>query len=112
MSNPEMKNGLDNELKKVFERQEPPLGFANRVMARIPAAAVSHSGNPASYRGRTRVAPRWLAAAAAACIAVIGTGAWEQHRRQVEGEQAKRELMYALTVASESLQTTKHLLTR
>ena len=42
-------------------------------------------------------------------FAVIGVGAWEQHRRQVEGEKAKQELIYALTVASESLQITKHV---
>ena len=31
---------------------------------------------------------------------------------RVEGEKAKQELIYALTVASESLQTTKQILTR
>jgi hypothetical protein len=45
-------------------------------------------------------------------MAVLGAGAWQQHQRQMQGEKAKQELIYALTVASESLQTTKHIITR
>jgi len=101
MSNIETPNDFENELRRALRRQQPPSGFADRVMARIP----NHRPRPIWHR-------QWLAAAAAACIAVIGSGAWEQHRRQVEGERAKQELIYALTVASESLQTTKHILTR
>ena len=101
MNNLEMPDEFENELRKALQRQEPPLGFTNRVMARIPAKRRQHFWRK-----------QWLATAAAACIAVIGAGAWEQHRRQLEGERAKRELIYALTVASESLQTTKQILTR
>jgi hypothetical protein len=107
MSNIETPNDFENELRRALRRQEPPSGFTDRVMARIP----NRRPQPIWHR-------QWLAAAdatavrAAACIAVIGSGAWEQHRRQVEGERAKQELIYALTVASESLQTTKHILTR
>jgi hypothetical protein len=102
MSNLETPNDFENELRKALRRQEPPSGFTDRVMARIPQRR-SHP----FWQQR-----QWLAAAAAVCIAVIGTGAWEQHRRQIEGERAKQELIYALTVASESIQTTKHILTR
>jgi hypothetical protein len=101
MSNVETPNDFENELRRALRRQEPPSGFTDRVMARIS----NRRPQPIWHR-------QWLAAAAAACIAVIGSGAWEQHRRQVEGERAKQELIYALTVASESLQTTKHILTR
>ena len=97
----ETPNDFENELREALRRQEPPPGFTNRVMARIPPKRVQ------PYWQR-----QWLAAAAAACFAIIGAGAWQQHRRQVEGEQAKRELIYALTVASDSLQTTKQILTR
>ena len=101
MSNIETPNDFENELRRALRRQEPPPGFNDRVMARIP----NRRPKPIWHR-------QWLAVAAAACIAVIGSGAWEQHRRQVEGERARQELIYALTVASESLQTTKHILTR
>jgi hypothetical protein len=94
-------NDLDEQLRNAFRRHEPPDGFVNRVMARIPEKRKQPVWNH-----------QWLAVAAAACVAVVGSGVWEQHRRQAEGEKAKQELIYALTVASETLQTTKHVLTR
>jgi hypothetical protein len=92
---------LHEELREALHRRNPPDGFVDRVMARIPAKPKRQVWNR-----------QWLAVAAAGCIAVVGSGVWEQHRRQVEGQKAKQELMYALTVASESLQTTKHVLTK
>jgi hypothetical protein len=90
---------LEQQLRNAFVRQEPPEGFADRVMERIPA----------SRSGWQR---RWMAVAAAACVAVVGGASWEQHRRENEGERAKQELIYALTIASESLQMTKQIITR
>jgi uncharacterized protein HemX len=101
MSIHEMPPNFDNALKEAFRRQEPPDGFADRVMARIPQKR--------SSGGWRR---QWLAIAASACFGMVGIGAWQQHQRQVEGEKARQQLMYALTVASESLQTTKHIITR
>ena len=75
MSNIETPNDFENELRRALRRQEPALGFTDRVMARIP------NRRPSPFGIR-----QWLAVAAAACIAVVGSGAWEQHRRQVEGE--------------------------
>ena len=95
---------LENALRKAFERRQPPDGFADRVMARLP----ENKPRLASKGWRKE----WLAVAASACMAVIGAGAWQQHQRQVEGEKAKQELIYALTVASESLQMTQTLVTR
>lgn len=92
---------FERDLQAALRRSDPPVGFVDRVMARTP-----DKRQPSQW-GR-----RWLAAAAALFVAVIGTGAWEQHQRRVEGERARRDLIYALTVASESLQTTKHILTR
>jgi hypothetical protein len=92
-------NDLEQQLRQALLRREPPEGFVDRVM----------EGIPAGRRGWQR---HWMAVAAAACIAVVGGASWEQHRRQVEGEQAKQELIYALTVASGSLQVTKDILTR
>ncbi len=101
MSDPQMPENLERDLKEVFRRVEPPLGFTNRVMDRIP---VKQSRPPWKRQ--------WLTAAAAACLAIVGTSAWEARQRQAQGERAKQELIYALTVASQSLETTKHILTR
>ena len=92
---------FEKDLQAALRRSEPPAGFVDRVMARIP-----EKRQPAQW------SRRWFAVAAALLVALIGTGAWEQHERRIEGERASRELIYALTVASESLQTTKHILTR
>ena len=106
MSIQELPPNLDDALKNAFSRQEPPDGFADRVMARIPRQLPKPAAPPSRWKRE------WLAIAASACVAVMGAGAWQQHQRQVEGEKAKQELIYALTIASESLQVTKQLVTR
>ena len=95
-------NELEKDLRTALARREPPAGFTDRVMARVPDRR-----RPAREWHRS-----WLAAAAAAVFAIAGAGAWEQHRKQVEGERAKQELIYALTVASGTLEATKQILTR
>lgn len=90
---------LEQQLQAALARQEPSEGFADRVMERIPA-------------GRRGWQRQWMGIAAAACLAVVGGATWEQHRRQAEGERAKQELIYALTVASESLQATRQIIAR
>ena len=101
-----MPPNLDNALKEAFRRQEAPDGFADRVMARISQQPPKRKSPFGTWKRE------WLAIAASTCMAVLGAGAWQQHQRQIEGEKAKQELMYALTVASESLQVTKQLVTR
>lgn len=73
---------LEDELRRALARQEPPEGFAERVLARRARGA---SG-----------ARRWLAAAAMVVVAAGAAGAWRQHR----GNEAKQEVMLALRLAS------------
>jgi hypothetical protein len=90
---------LENDLKSALARREPPAGFAERVMARVPP---TRKGPATRYT--------WMAAAAAALIAILGGGAYEYQRTQklrVEGERAKAELVFALEIASQKLQHTK-----
>jgi hypothetical protein len=73
---------LEDELRRALAREDPPDGFAERVMVR-----------------RVRVtsgARRWLAAAAMVVVAAGAAGAWRQH----QGYQAKQEMMLALRLAS------------
>jgi hypothetical protein len=98
-------NDIERELRGAFQRREPPPGFADRVMARIPHQMPQPKRRPVWRR-------EWMAVAAAACVAVVGGGAYEQHKRQVEGEKAKQELIYALTVATQSLEFTRSIITR
>lgn len=97
---------LENDLRQALRRQDPPDGFTDRVMARIPQRPVTGDGK------RRWLAKEVLAMAAGVCLAVVGGATWEQHQRQTQGEKARNELIYALTMASETLETTKDILTR
>jgi len=73
---------LEDELRRALAREDPPDGFAERVLARSRRA-------PSSPR-------RWLAAAAMVVVAAGAAGAWREHR----GNQAKQELLLAVRLAS------------
>jgi hypothetical protein len=93
-------NRFDDELRSALSRREPPDGFAERVMARLPGAKRRHNWLPRS----------WMPAAAAVLIAVFGTGSWEYTRvrqERLEAERAKAELIEALELTSVKLQATR-----
>jgi type VI protein secretion system component VasF len=75
---------LEEQLRRALQREDPPEGFADRVIERTHAR---------------RRAPRWLAAAAAVLV-VAGAGygyRWQQ------GEKAKREVLLAFRITSAKL---------
>ncbi|MGA3238481.1 MAG: hypothetical protein ABSG03_19475 [Bryobacteraceae bacterium] len=74
---------LDDELKRAFERQEPPPDFAARTIAR-------------ARRGRALALPRWAAAAAAALV-IAGAGYGYRWR---QGEAAKQQVLLAFRIAA------------
>jgi hypothetical protein len=73
---------LEDELRRALARQDAPVGFAERVLAR--------------GRREPHGARRWLAAAAMVVVAAGAAGAWRQH----QGYEAKREMMLALRLAA------------
>jgi len=78
---------FEEELRSVLHRQEPPAGFAQRVLARTrPKGAARHRN--------------WVAAAIAAGL-LLSLGGFEY--RQYEGRKAKRELVLALEIAGSKL---------
>ena len=75
---------LEEQLRRAFERENPPEGFADRVIERTRAR---------------RAMPRWMAAAAAVLV-LAGAGygyRWQQ------GERAKREVLLAFRITSAKL---------
>ena len=84
-----------------MRRLDPPDGFVDRVMARIPEKPSARFGIVSGSPLLLQLALRWSGAAHGSSTGV-----------RLEGEKAKQELIYALTVASQSLQTTKHILTK
>jgi hypothetical protein len=90
-------NPLDDELRRSLRRVDAPEGFADRVRARIetPAtiAPVTNSG--------------WVktALALAATLAIVAGGTWyrAQEQRRAQGEEAKRQVLRSLNIASSKL---------
>jgi hypothetical protein len=89
-------NDFEDRLRDALQRREPPAGFAERVIARVPR----------------RRAPRWTGwrslTAIAAVLLVMFSAVLFEWRRQVEraerAEAANRQLMYALRLAAEKIE--------
>jgi hypothetical protein len=107
---------LDDELKGVLRREEPPEGFAERVLRRVEGGAPAKTSfelvtaRPTAAR-RPPSQVRWYQlAAAAAVILAIGGGTVEYRTVQREraeraaGEAATAQVMLALEIAGAKLQ--------
>jgi hypothetical protein len=96
---------LETELKRALSRKEPPAGFAERVMARIP---VERNGRRLPVWGR-----HWRAIAATLLLTGV-LGGWAAHTvsERREGERAREELLLALRIASAKLQTAQNLVVK
>jgi hypothetical protein len=97
---------LDDELRNLLKRREPPDGFAERVLGRIETASPQRNMTR-RIAGLWRLpALRWVAIAAACVLAVLGVARHEhQQRVRAQAEQASRQAVWALTVASTELNT-------
>ena len=103
---------LDDELKNVLRRVEPPAGFADRVLRRTTIQAPAR---PLELVTGTRTMARrppsvWYRfAAAAALVAALGGAVEYRQLRQerterLAGEAAKEKVVLALHIASSKLQ--------
>jgi hypothetical protein len=113
MKHGEEGNPLESELRAALRREAPGAGFTERVLR----AAELEAGRERAARREAaeRRARRWSwlpsfaagrAAWAAVLCAVLLSGAVlieREHRRQIEGEQAKERLMLALRVTGTQL---------
>ena len=90
---------LDDELRAALGREEPPSGFAERLLAR------AEEERARSWWSLPRL--RW-AAGLAACLLLAGGGLVERERRvRVRGELAKQQVMLALGITGSKLQFVK-----
>jgi hypothetical protein len=91
---------LEEELQNSLRREEPPEGFAERILA----AAVERK--PSAWQ-RLFAWPglRWaLAGAMCLMLAVIGIEYKQALNEQARGEAAKEQLMLALRITADKLQ--------
>ena len=84
---------FDHELTRAMTRKSAPDGFAGRVLARLD--------KPKAHRTSASTLRR-IAAAIVLTAALGGLTAHQiiEHRRNEEGERARRQLMTALHIAS------------
>lgn len=93
-------NEFDDLLKSALARRDPPAGFADRVLDRLPQPA---------RRGRAPLQwPRLLALAAS--LTVVTVGSVEVYRYQ-QGLRAKHQLMLALEITAEKLDVARNKIT-
>ncbi len=91
---------LEDELRNSLRREEPPEGFAERVLAETAKAA------PSVWR-RLFALPilRWaMAGAVCLMLAVAGIEYKQAQQEQAHGEAAKAQLMRALHITALKLQ--------
>ncbi|HTY64337.1 MAG TPA: hypothetical protein VMG30_18955 [Acidobacteriota bacterium] len=93
-------NRLENELRNAMRREEPPEGFAGRVLARTQET--KQGAWTGIFASRSL---RW-ALAGAMCLALAVAGI--EHKRaqdeRARGEAAKQQLMLALRITADKLQ--------
>jgi hypothetical protein len=111
---------LDDELKIALRRDEPPEGFAARVLERIaamPDAAVPQKVGKSWWQrlaetlgpfGMNWLPGRWLTAGTLACalLLVVTVGVYKHRQEELarqEAERAKAQVVLALQIASSKL---------
>jgi hypothetical protein len=103
-------NRFDELLKTVLQRTEPPLGFAERVLARVehPAMVTPKEERLPWFHIFNAPFIRWAALATVSALLIVGTVDYRNVRRErAEGEAAKKQLMLALHIAGSKLQLAK-----
>lgn len=99
----EIDMSFDDELRRAFERKEPPPGFADRVLARINHAHPAEEPRR-PVRMSSAFAVRWIAAAAASAVLAIASSQYYASRQAaVEEAKLKEQLRVSLQIASEKL---------
>jgi len=99
---------LDDELRSLFRRKEPPEDFAERVLARLEAATPRLTLARRASALYRRPMLRWVAVAAVVLCVVAGLGVvrhQHQQRARAQAEQASQEAILALRITSTELQT-------
>ncbi|HEY6448412.1 MAG TPA: hypothetical protein VIY53_18280 [Acidobacteriaceae bacterium] len=94
----QLSENFDSDLREQLRPRSAPLGFADRVMARV---AADRAPRPVRFPfGR----PLWRWAAVAALVAVTVLGGLEHDRQQrIAGQQAREQVLLALRITGLTL---------
>ena len=95
---------LEQELRRALSRKDPPAGFDNTVVSRIAAGETVET--PATISRW----PRVVVPIAASLILLVGASYYVQHEQQqrqreaqAQTEEAARDVVMALRIASEKI---------
>ncbi len=101
---------LEDALRDSLRREDPPAGFAAKILAQTVNAPALQVVPKRPWFQR----PIGLAMAAAlAAMAIVPAVVVEQHRREQErGLKAKQEILMALTITREQFRLAKEKVTR
>ena len=97
---------LENRLREALRREEPPEGFADRVLAAVAGRDVPLDRKRAApfraWFGAPRL--RWAAAFAGVVLVIAGGAEYRKQRlERLEGERAKEQVMLALRITGSKL---------
>jgi hypothetical protein len=100
---------LEDLLRNALRRQDPPAGFAERVMASARAGLPSRPREGEELRPDPRPwfafpGRRWAAAAAICALVVAGAAIEYRARAQARRELARREFVLALRITGDKLE--------
>jgi len=95
---------LDNELKNLLRRKDPPEGFAERVMTRLDERPARVTFARRFYAFFRRPVLRWAAVAAVCVVAVLGVVRYQHEQRtRAQAERASQEAIVALRITNEEI---------
>jgi negative regulator of sigma E activity len=97
---------LDDKLRNLLKRREPPDGFAERVLSRLKTDSSKRKLKRETARFWRRPVLRWAAAAVACLLVAIGIARYKhQQRVRAQAEQASRQAVLALEITRTELNT-------
>jgi len=92
-------DNFERELREQLTARTAPEGFADRVMARME----ERDAAPERRRWFRQPVWRWAAATALTAVVAAGGGTLYEHQRQVQGEQARAQVLLALRITGTTL---------
>jgi hypothetical protein len=97
---------LEDDLRKLFRRREPPQGFAERVVARLETKQTQSVSTQRVSALFWRPVLRWVAVVAVCAVAILGVVRYKhEQRRRAEAERATQEAIFALRITNKELNT-------
>ena len=96
---------LDDELRNVLRRKEPPAGFAERVMAHLETTPRRMTLGLRVSAFFARPMLRWAVVATMVCVVAIAGIVRYQHKQQVraQAERASQQAILALRITNEEI---------